>query len=97
MAFRIAAAILLVLAIVGAVLGYVFANELTIGPVFLGIGAVLAVFARMAQAEFHQFQQIERLKAIHIMIRDEIDRASIVPGRSRDFAPVADDEEDDNG
>lgn len=96
MAFRIGAAVLVVLSIVGAVLGYLSINEITIGPVFVGIGALLAVFARMAQAEFHQAQQLERLKAIHFMIRDEIDRASLVPGRGREFSPMTSDEEEES-
>ena len=96
MAFRIGAGVLVLLAIVGAAIGYVFANEITVGPVFVGIGALLAVFARMAQAEYHQAQQLERLKAIHFMIRDEIDRASLVPSRGRDFASTAPDDEESN-
>ncbi len=93
MAFRIAAMVLVVLAIVGGVLGYLGINEVTVGPVLVGIGAILAVFARLAQAEFHQAQQMERLKAIHFMIRDEIDRASLVSPR-REMGPLDEEEED---
>ncbi|HEX9015201.1 MAG TPA: hypothetical protein VF960_04270 [Chloroflexota bacterium] len=98
MAFRIAAYVLILLAVAGGVLGYLSLgaiadiSELPIGPVLVGLGAIMAVFARMAQAEYHNTQQIERLKAIHYMIRDEIDRAALVPSRGRDFA-VAEEEE----
>jgi len=44
MAFRIAAIVLVLLAVVGAVLGYLSINEITVGPVFVGIGVLLAVF-----------------------------------------------------
>jgi hypothetical protein len=96
MVFRILAIVLVLLGVVGAVLGYLSINEITVGPVFLGIGAMFAIFGRMAQAEYHQSQQLERLKAIHFMIRDEIDRASLVPGRGRDFSSAAHDEEESN-
>lgn len=98
MAFRIAAIVLILVAVAGAVLGYLSLgaiadiSELPIGPVVVGIAAILAVFARMAQAEYHNSQQMERLKAIHYMIRDEIDRSALVPSRGRDFA-VAEEEE----
>ncbi len=88
MVMRIVAIILVVLAVAGAVLGYLSINEITIGPVFIGVGAILAVFARLAQAEYHNSQQMERLRAIHIMVRDEIDRASIVGPRGRGVSPA---------
>lgn len=96
MAFRIAAVVLVLLSLLGAALGYLSVNEITIGPVFIGIGALFAIFARMAQAEYHNVQQMERLKAIHFMIRDEIDRSSLVPSRGREYASVTDDDEDPN-
>ncbi len=95
MVFRVAAIVLVVLAVVGGVLGYLGINEVTVGPVFVGIGAIFAVFARLAQAEYHHAQQSERLKAIHFMIRDEIDRASLVGTRGREMAPVYDEDQTD--
>jgi hypothetical protein len=89
MAFRIAAIVLVVLAVAAGVLGYLGINEVTIGPVFVGIGVLFAIFARLAQAEHHHAQDMERLKAIHFMLRDEIDRQSLVGARGREFAQVA--------
>lgn len=100
MAFRIAAIVLGLLAVVGGVLGYLSLGaiadipDLTVGPTFVGIGVLLAIFARLAQAEYHHVQEIDRLKAIHFMLRDEIDRQSLVGSRGRAFASVAGDEED---
>lgn len=96
MVMRIVAIILVVLAVAGAVFGYLSqVDPITVGPILVGTGAILAVFARLAQAEYHNSQQMERLKAIHIMIRDEIDRASIVGPRFREAAPAVADEEDE--
>lgn len=87
MVMRIVAIILVVLAVAGAVLGYLLqVDPVTVGPVLVGTGAILAVLARLAQAEYHNNQQMERLRAIHIMIRDEIDRASIVGPRSKEVS-----------
>jgi hypothetical protein len=95
MIMRIVAIILVVLAVAGAALGYLTqVDPITVAPVVVGIGIILAIFARLAQAEYHNNQQMERLKAIHIMIRDEIDRASIVGPRFRNAAPA--DEDDDS-
>ena len=96
MIMRIVAIVLVILAVAGAVLGYLLqVDPITVGPILVGIGAILAVFARLAQAEYHNSQQMERLKAIHIMIRDEIDRASIVGPRSREAASAVADDEDE--
>lgn len=99
MAFRIAAVVLVVLALAGGILGYLSLgaitdiSELSLAPTFVGIGVLFAVFARLAQAEYHHSQQIQRLKAVHFMIRDEIDRQSLVGTRGRQLASVLDDEE----
>ena len=96
MVMRIVAIILVVLAVAGAVFGYLLqVDPITVGPVLVGTGAILAVFARIAQAEYHNSQQMDRLRAIHIMLRDEIDRASIVGSRSREATSAVSDEDEE--
>lgn len=74
--------VLVVLAVLAGAYGFLLQSDITFGTGVVGIGAIIAILARIAQAQHQHSQQMSRLKAIHFLIRDEIDRMSLVPSRS---------------
>lgn len=96
---KIATIALIVLAVLVAAFGFFFLSEPVFGVGVVAIACLLGIFARIAQAAYQHTEQIEKLRAIHFMIRDEIDRAALMGTRNPmgSYATAGDDQDDDDG
>ena len=61
-------ALLMVFSVIALVAGFLFLSEATTGVGIIGVGAVLAMFARIAQSSNQQKQLMKELETIRNML-----------------------------